>query len=102
MNDRFDPLTISFRRPIESTFKIGGWILVMPLVVAVVWGIYNPNNFMSVLGISGRRATGAFVQETSPIGESLLNGTTGNGLRPGLSGGTRDGRGDRESLRPAR
>lgn len=80
---KFNPLVIDGRRPIESVFKIGGWILVTPAIVALVWGAYQSDSFMGVVGISARRAGGSFVQETRPIGESLVNGTSGKGLRPG-------------------
>ncbi|MBE9178709.1 hypothetical protein IQ268_09065 [Oculatella sp. LEGE 06141] len=100
-NDRtkFDVFSINLLNPIEASWKIAGWLMVgIPFMVAVVWGIYNPDNLFSVLGISGRRAGGAFINETRPVGESLLNGASGTGFRPGITGGTQDEQ--RDSLRP--
>lgn len=81
---RFNPLVIDGRRPIEAAWKVGGWIVVgIPLLTSLVWGVYDSNNLMGVLGISGRRAFGSAINDTRPIGESLLNGASGGKFVPG-------------------
>lgn len=91
---RFDPRVIDGRRPVEAVFKIGGWIFVAPAIAAAIWGIYSPDNFMSVIGISGRRAAGGFVEGSRPIGETIYNATAGKGVRPGTA------QTDSSSIRP--
>lgn len=61
-------------------------IVGVPVGVALVWGVYREDNLFGVIGIAGRRAAGSMIQETTPVGESLLNGTQGNGFRPGKFG----------------
>ena len=95
---KFDPRVVDFRRPIEAAFKIGGWIFVAPTIAAVIWGIYTPNNIMGVIGISGRRAAGGFIEGSRPIGESLMNASEGKGLRPGGTSYQEDTQG--QSIRP--
>lgn len=82
-DSRFNPVVIDGRKPIEAIAKFFFWIGVAPTIGAFVWGISRNDNFMSVIGMAGRRATGAVIVETQPIGESLVNGATGKGLRPG-------------------
>lgn len=83
-SNRFKFWEITAARPLEATAKIlfiTG--VAIPVGASLIWGVYDNSNFASVIGIAGRRAGGAAIQETRPIGESLLNGTTGKGLRPG-------------------
>ena len=87
MSDRFDPLEISARKPLDAIAKVSFWCCFgIPAGAALIWGIYNPENISSVLGVAARRAGGAAIQETAPVGEALVNGTSGKGLKPGDSG----------------
>jgi hypothetical protein len=71
-------------------------VIGVPVAVAFIWGSYRADNIFSVFGIAARRGGGAVITETRPVGESLLNGATGNGFRPGQYSGAND----RNSLRP--
>lgn len=99
MSKEFDIFEINLKRPIEASWKVAGWMLVgVPTAVALVWGVYNPGNLFSVFGVSARRAAITTITETQPIGESLLNGTSGGGFRPGMTEGLQQS--DVQYLRP--
>ncbi|HEY9908973.1 MAG TPA: hypothetical protein V6D18_15355 [Thermosynechococcaceae cyanobacterium] len=78
---KFDLWNLNLKRPFEATAKGLLWVYVLvPIGVAFIWGVYTSDNIAGVLGISARRGTGAFIQETQPIGQSLVNGTSGKGF----------------------
>ena len=95
-NSRFAVTEIDLKRPLEAASKGLLWFFVLvPVGVAFIWGVYDSSNIAGVLGISARRGTGAFIEETKPIGQTLVNGTSGKGFAPAKQGGTAA-----QSLRP--
>lgn len=88
MSDGFDPLEISARKPLAAIAKVCFWIgFGIPVGVGLLWGYYKNDSIGGVVGVSIRRAGGAAITETRPIGEAFLNSTEGKGLRPGDSSG---------------
>lgn len=74
----FDLLNINLRRPLQAVAIGLFWSCAgVPLVVGVVWGVYNQDNIASVLGVSARRAAGSAITETQPVGVKLLKGVSG-------------------------
>ena len=69
----FNPLD-----PIRTPWKTAGyaliWITIIgPVAVAFFLGVYNPKDIFGVIGIAGRRATGAALEESKSVGESLCS-----------------------------
>lgn len=83
MNGGFKWWEITLARPLEAIAKISFAVTMTPFAVAIIWAQVDNNSFASVTGIALRRGGGAFISETAPIGQTLLNGSTGKGLRPG-------------------
>ena len=93
---RFAVTEIDLKRPLEAASKgLLWWFVLIPVGAAFIWGSYDSANIAGVLGISARRGTGAFIEETKPIGQTLVNGTSGKGFAPVKANTTA-----RQSLRP--
>jgi len=83
----------------EQAFDHLKWLCFMiliglPFFLGAVWNVRSEGNAPNAIGIAVRNGAGAFIQETTPFAESMLNATQGKGFRSG-----KVGREDKQPLR---
>lgn len=83
---KFDLLSLSLHpKDLAETTSKGlfwCWVLI-PLIIAFVWGIYDRSSIAGVLGMSGRRATGQVLNETRDFAKGVHSLQQGRGFQPG-------------------